>query len=308
MFARAVVEPGQVFAQLGVGNGASSRLSRRFFRPPQEGTKVHQDLETAKIAALAAGALVRSRADAVGAVRSKSTAIDLVSETDVASGVEAVRTILARDPDATFVVEEPEVYELAQAAVGDLEHGRVWVIDPIDGTTSFLHGYPCYSVSIALLEDGQPIVGVVYNAALDELNWAARGQGAFLGGTPLSPRPTEDLTRAVLVTGFPYDRTEPLEWQLRTLSAFLRYPIQDVRRDGSAAIDCCHVAKGRCDGYWEYGLRVWDIAAGVLICEEAGVRVTDIEGQPWSVNSSTICAANPTLHARMLDLIRSAKA
>jgi len=269
---------------------------------------LRNDLETAKTAALTAGALVRSRADAVGAVRSKTTAIDLVSETDIASGVEAVRAILARDSGASFVVEEPEVYELAGATVGDLEHGRVWVIDPIDGTTSFLHGYPCYSVSIALLEDGQPRVGVVYNAALDELNWAARGQGAFLGGAPLSPSPTEDLSRAVLVTGFPYDRTEPLELQLRALSAFLRHPIQDVRRDGSAAIDCCHVAKGRCDGYWEYGLRVWDIAAGVLICEEAGARVTDIDGQPWSVHSSTICTANPTLHAKMLDLINSAQA
>ncbi|HSK47029.1 MAG TPA: inositol monophosphatase family protein [Coriobacteriia bacterium] len=269
---------------------------------------MHDALQTARAAAQAAGTLVRARAGAVGAVSTKSTAIDLVTATDIASGVEAVKVIMHRDPGSTFVVEEDEVYDLARAPRGDLESGRVWVIDPIDGTTSFLHGYPCYSVSIALLQDGEPLVGVVYNAALDEMNWASAGEGAYRDGNRLTTKLTDSLSRAVLVTGFPYDRTDPLERQLLALSAFLRHPVQDIRRDGSAAIDCCHVAAGRCDGYWEYGLHVWDVAAGVLICREAGAKVTDIDGQPWSARSTSICTANPALHSAMLDLIGAATA
>lgn len=264
------------------------------------------DLVTVKSAAAAAGALVRSRADSAGAVRSKSTGIDLVSETDIAAGVEAVRAILALDPRATFVIEEPEVFELTGAAPGDLQRGRVWVIDPIDGTTSFLHGFPCYSVSIALLDGGEPQVGAVYNAALDEMCWAVAGQGAFRDGIALRADGNTTLERAVLVTGFPYDRTEPLERQLRVLSAFLRHPVQDIRRDGSAAIDCCNIAGTRCDGYWEYGLKVWDMAAGVLICREAGALVTDATGSPWTPESDSLCTANPMLHALMLAMIAEA--
>ncbi len=265
-------------------------------------------LLTVRTAAAAAGALVRSRANSAGAVRSKSTGIDLVSETDIAAGVEAVRAILAHDPHATFVVEEPEVFELTGASQGDLHSGLVWVIDPIDGTTSFLHGFPCYSVSIALLRDGQPQVGAVYNAALDEMCWAAVGQGAFRDGVRLTNEGFTSLQRAVLVTGFPYDRTDPLERQLRVLSAFLRHPVQDIRRDGSAAIDCCNVAGNRCDGYWEYGLKVWDMAAGVLICQESGATVTDISGNPWTPDSDSICTANAELHALMLELIAESSA
>ena len=262
-------------------------------------------VEIARSAAREAGALVRRRADSVGTIRSKSTAIDLVSETDIAAGVAAVRAILAHEPDARFVVEEDEVYGLTGASRGDLNADRVWVIDPIDGTTSFLHGYPCYSVSIALLEGGEVQAGAVYNAALDEMNSAARGMGAFRDDVPLRVSPAEDLGRAVLVTGFPYDRTRPLELQLAVLAAFLRLPVQDLRRDGSAAVDCCHVAGGRCDGFWEYGLKVWDMAAGVLILQEAGAQVTDIDGVDWSPSSGSICAANPLLHERMLDVIRT---
>jgi myo-inositol-1(or 4)-monophosphatase len=263
-------------------------------------------IEIATTAARTAGALVRERADAVVAIRTKSTALDLVSETDVAAGVAAVNSILAHEPDARFVVEEDEVYGLTGGARGELFDERVWVIDPIDGTTSFLHSYPCYSVSIACLERGELVAGAVYNAALDEMNSAVAGGGAFRDGKRLSVTTGELLGRAVLATGFSYDRTRPLDLQLAAMSALLRAPVQDLRRDGSAAIDCCHVAAGRCDGFWEYALKVWDMAAGVLILREAGARVTDIDGTEWTPRSDSICAANPALHAQMLDVIQTA--
>ena len=265
-------------------------------------------IEIAVEAARAAGAVIRRNADAVGAVRSKSTAIDLVSETDIAAGVAAVRLILDRDPHACFVVEEDEVYDLTGAERGALDAERVWVIDPIDGTTSFLHHYPCYSVSIALLESGEPVAGVVYNVALDEMNTAVAGQGAFRDGVRLAVDDDVALARAVLVTGFPYDRGAVLERQLDAVAAFLRYPVQDLRRDGSAAVDCCHVAGRRCDGFWEYGLRVWDMAAGVLVLREAGARVTDVEGADWTISSTSICAAPPALHAQMRSVLQTANA
>lgn len=266
---------------------------------------MHDALETAMLAARAGGRVVRERAGAVGEVRSKSTAIDLVTASDIAAGVDAVRAILSVDPEANFVVEEDEVYGITGARRGMPNDDSVWIIDPIDGTTSFLHGYPCYSVSVAYLEHGIPRAGAVYNAALDEMNYATEGGGSFRDGARLSARVNDALGSAVLVTGFPYDRTEPLERQLLVLSAFLRLPVQDIRRDGSAAVDLCHVAAGRCDGFWEYGLRVWDMAAGVLICREAGATVTDVDGQPWTTDSTSICAANPALHRAMLDVIAS---
>lgn len=108
-----------------------------------------------------------------------------------------------------------------------------------------------------------------------------------------------------MVTGFPYDRGAPLDRQLSVLAAFLRSPVHGIRRDGSAANDCCHVAAGRADGFWEYTLKVWDMAAGVIICSEAGATVTDVEGAPWTSRSTSICTANPQLHAQMLDVIGS---
>ena len=267
---------------------------------------MRQDLETAQRAAAEAGALVRARAANIGVIRSKSSATDFVSETDVDAGVVAVKSILQRDPHAKFVVEEDEVYELAGVERGDLSSGRCWVIDPIDGTTSFLHGFPCYSVSVALLDGGTPLVGAVYNAALDEMNSAALGHGAHRDGSPIAVSSAQAVRDALMVTGFPYDRTTPLDRQLAVLGAFLRNPVHGIRRDGSAALDCCHVASGRCDGFWEYALRVWDVAAGVLICAEAGATVTDVAGQAWSIESQSICTANPTLHAEMLEVIAAA--
>lgn len=260
-------------------------------------------LDTARFAATAGGAVLRERASNITGRRSKATATDFVSDVDIAAGVAVVRAILERDKNASVVVEEPEVYDELGIDPGSLDMERVWVVDPLDGTTSYLHGYPCFSVSVAFLEDGQPVAGAVYNAAADEMNWASAGQGAFRDGSRLQVTAARTISEALLVTGFPYDRTAPLDRQLDVLGSFLRNPVHGIRRDGSAAIDCCHVAGGRADGYWEFTLLPWDMAAGVVIAREAGARVTDTDGAEWNTTTGGLVVANPILHAAMLELI-----
>lgn len=260
-------------------------------------------LEIAKAAALAGGMILHERQSDMGLIRSKSSRTDFVTEADVASGVAIVSAILERDPAARILVEEDEVYGLLGIEKATLGDGDVWVIDPLDGTTSFIHGYPTYSVSVALVRDDTPVAGAVYNAAAREMNAGARGAGATRDGRPIRVSDARTIQDSLLITGFPYDRGEPLTRQLTVLEAFLRAPVHGIRRDGSAAIDCCHVAGGRADGFWEYALKPWDMAAGVIIAREAGARVSDVTGADWTAASTSIIVANPTLHAEMADLI-----
>ncbi|PKQ29743.1 MAG: inositol monophosphatase [Actinobacteria bacterium HGW-Actinobacteria-10] len=260
-------------------------------------------LKIAQEAARAGAAVIAAAGRDIGAVRVKASLTDVVTETDIAAGVAIVRSIMAADPNATFVIEEDEVYGLTDCIQGELDAPEVWVIDPLDGTTSFVHGFPCYSVSVALLRDGEPIAGAVLDVSRQELYSAAVGQGAHRDGAAIQCGATETLIGSLLVTGFPYDRGEPLTRQLAVLGDFLRAPVHGMRRDGSAAIDCCHVASGRADGFWEFGLKPWDMAAGVVICREAGARVTGIEGEPWTPKSTGIIVANPALHSAMREVI-----
>jgi len=255
--------------------------------------------EIARRAASAGATALRDRAGNAGAIRTKSSAVDFVSEADIAAGVATVSLIAALDADARFVVEEPEVYDLANVVQGELDGASVWVIDPLDGTTSFLHGYPTYSVSVAYLEDGVPQAGAVYNVPAGEVVSASRGTGTRLGESRVSVTGTERIDQALLITGFPYDRTTTLDRQLAIFTGMVR-SAHGIRRDGSAAIDCCHVACGRADAFWELGLQAWDTAAGVVILQEAGAIVTDFEGRPWTVDTRNFLAANPTLHRAML--------
>ena len=265
---------------------------------------VRDALETAKAGALAGGRVLESMRGRSGDIRTKGSAIDFVSEADVASGVAVVRAIAERDPRARFVCEEAEVYDLLGVEQGVIGDGDVWVIDPLDGTTSFIHDYPTYSVSVALVRGFDPIAGAVYNAAAGEMNAAALGLGATREGAPIHVTAAASVRDALVITGFPYDRGAPLDLQMAVLTAFLRAPVHGIRRDGSAAVDCCHVVGGRADGFWEYALKPWDMAAGALICREAGALITDVEGRAWSAASGSILAANPLLHAEMLDLIQ----
>ncbi|MHB9003416.1 MAG: inositol monophosphatase family protein [Coriobacteriia bacterium] len=260
-------------------------------------------LKIVQEAARAGAAVISAAGRDIGAVRVKASLTDVVTETDIAAGVAIVRSILSADPNASFVVEEDEVYGLTGCAQGDLLAAEVWVIDPLDGTTSFVHGFPCYSVSVALLRDGEPVAGAVLDVFRQELYSAAAGAGAHRNGAAVGCASTGTLIDSLLVTGFPYDRGAPLTRQLAVLGEFLRAPVHGMRRDGSAAIDCCHVASGRADGFWEFGLKPWDMAAGVVISREAGAHVTGIDGEPWTPESTGIIVANPVLHQAMSEVI-----
>ena len=261
-------------------------------------------LDIAVVAAQEGGSVLEARVANMGQVRSKSASSDLVTDTDIASGVAVCRAIAERLPGARFICEEEEVYALAGVPQGAIGEGEVWVVDPLDGTTSFVHSYPCYSVSVACLHDGVPVAGAVYNAALGEMNAGAAGLGATRDGLPLHVSSTALVSEALLISGFPYDRALPMDRAIAVLAAFLRNPVHGIRRDGSAAIDCCHVAGSRADGFWEFHLKPWDVAAGIAILREAGAVVTDTDGSPWTPNSDGICCANPLLHAEMLEVIK----
>ncbi len=264
---------------------------------------MHEELAAATAAAEAGAARVRSAEGSTGRIRAKSSATDLVTETDIAAGVAVWEAIVARDPGARLVIEEEEVHDITGAARGSLTDPEVWCVDPLDGTTSFVHGFPAYSVSVALLRDGVPVAGAVANVPLAETIAAATGLGTQRDGELVHCTDAPRLDEALLVTGFPYDRGALLDRQISALTAFLRAPVHGIRRDGSAAIDCTHVATGRADGFWEFGLKPWDTAAGVVICREAGAHVTGIDGEEWSVTSTGIITANPTLHSLIAEIV-----
>jgi myo-inositol-1(or 4)-monophosphatase len=266
---------------------------------------VQEAVGLAERAARRAGALLAERAGRPGRTGTKSSFVDMVTEVDIAAGVEVVTELMAGDPDATFIVEEPEVYGLTGAPQGSLDDPAVWVVDPIDGTTSFIHGYPTFSVSVARLESGRPVAGVVYNVPADEAAAASMDGPATLNGAAIRVSEVRTISRALLITGFPYDRGATLDRQMAVFARMIR-EVHGIRRDGSAAVDCCHVAAGRADGFWEYGLKPWDTCAGAFIAQRAGAVVTAIDGSDWEPATADLLIAGPLLHPVLLEAIRGA--
>jgi len=179
-----------------------------------------------------------------------------------------------------------------------------WVIDPIDGTTNYIHGFQFFCVSIGLEIDGEMVLGVVYDPLFDELFQAEVGKGAFLNGNQISVSRTKDLDRSFLTTGFPYDVREHADYYLRFFRQFMTRSVA-IRRPGSAALDLCYVAAGRFDGYWELKIHSWDVAAGSLLVTEAGGRVTDFQNRPCSIYSEEIIASNGLIHEEMVQVIQA---
>ena len=178
-----------------------------------------------------------------------------------------------------------------------------WIIDPLDGTTNFAHGFPAYCVSIGVECDGRGIIGVVYDPTRDELFSAQLGHGAHLNGAPISVSSTDHLDRALLVTGFAYDIRETRNNNLNHFARFA-LKVQGLRRTGTAALDLCYVAAGRFDGFWEVKLNPWDMAAGVVILREAGGKVTDFTGTTHSIYGQELVASNGSIHQAMIDVLR----
>ena len=251
-------------------------------------------LQTAVEIALRAGEIQLSRAGGELGVGKKGV-IDLVTDVDLE--VEKMgRAVLAeRFPDHAVLAEELDE--------GRTEARHCWIFDPLDGTVNYAHGVPIYCTSLALEIDGRVEVGVVYDPTRKELFVAERGEGARLNGAPLAVSATTGLVDALLCTGFPYDIHATVDEVVGLFGAFVSRA-RAVRRLGSAALDLCYVAAGRFDGFWEQRLHAWDTAAGALIVEEAGGRVTGMDGGPHVVRDGNIVASNGPLHPAMMVVIK----
>jgi myo-inositol-1(or 4)-monophosphatase len=247
----------------------------------------------AERAARAAGDHLRARFGDAGRVDLKG-AIDLVTEADHAAEEIAVSTVRAERPGDSVLAEERG----KQGATATR-----WIIDPLDGTTNFARSFPMFAVSIGVEHDGDLVAGAVYIPMLGEMFTAARGAGAALNGKPIRVSSTSKLDRGFLATGFPYDiRTNPDN----NLDHFARFATRAlaIRRAGAAAIDLAYVACGRFDGFWELRLKPWDLAAGALLIQEAGGRITVIDGAPFRLSCPGICASNGQIHDEMLAVLQ----
>jgi myo-inositol-1(or 4)-monophosphatase len=226
----------------------------------------------------------------------KKGAIDLVTEVDVAVERMFRDLVAERFPGHVVLAEE--------LGGGEVPIGsHCWILDPLDGTTNYAHGLPIFATSLALEVEGQVVVGAIYDPTRRELFTATRGGGAHLNGAPMRVSSSRSLIDALLVTGFPYSVHEERKDLVSLFSAFLS-EAQAVRRLGSAALDLCYVAAGRFDAFWEQNLRPWDMAAGALMLEEAGGRVTALDGAPFDIRKGQLMASNGVLHDDLLEVVR----
>lgn len=248
-------------------------------------------LDIATEAALSAGAILQQYWGNLQEIREKGRPGDLVTEADKAAE-DAVLAVLKRHvPEHSILAEE-------SGQMGDRQSEFLWAIDPLDGTTNYAHQYPFVAVSIGLLIEGVPQVGVVYNPIHQELFRAAKGLGATCNRRSIHVSQTSELERSLLVTGFAYDRRQTTDTNYAEF-CHLTHLTQGVRRDGAAALDLAYVASGRLDGYWERGLSIWDIAAGIVLVEEAGGKVTAYDRSPMKLETGRILATNGKIHDRL---------
>src|SRR5437773_3949903 len=223
---------------------------------------------------------------------------NLVTVADKEAEALIIRRIRERYPHHAILAEESGASGLFGAADGK------WIIDPLDGTTNFAHQYPFFCVSIGFEQAGELVCGAVYDPWRDEMFSGARGLGSFLNGKRLQVSAVAKLGDGLLTTGFPYRVREKIALAMSQFEAFI-IESQAVRRGGSAALDMCYTALGRCDGFWELDLSPWDTAAGLVILEEAGGRITDFNGNPYSVYTKQIVASNGKIHEEMMAVLRA---
>ena len=246
-------------------------------------------LKTAINAARAAANIHKSNLGKELQVETKSTYTDLVTKVDKESEVK-IREVIAKAYPSHVVLGEEE---------GQIARGtHRWIVDPLDGTTNYAHGFPFYCVSIALEIEGRLEVGVVLDSHNNELFSAVSGEGAYCNGFPITVSKEANLSKALLATGFNYD-PEAIDESLALFKrVFLK--CRSIRRPGAAALDLCYVACGRLDGFWETKLNPWDVAAGVLIIQEAGGSVTDAVGGPYDLNDPVVVTSNGHLHMKLV--------
>lgn len=251
--------------------------------------------KVAILAALRAGGLLKRYLGKVNQIKYKTHSINLVTEADHNSEKLILQMIKSVFPWHSFLAEE----------TGEIKNKSEykWIIDPLDGTTNFAHGFPVFCVSIALEKQKEVILGVIYNPNLEELFTAVRNQGAFLNKKRISVSRTGKLSQSLLATGFPYDLHFTQETNLEHFANFALRS-RAIRRAGSAALDLAYLACGRFDGFWELKLSAWDVAAGILLIQEAGGKITNFEGEKFDIYQPNLIASNGLIHSQMLKIIR----
>ncbi|MBH31532.1 MAG: inositol monophosphatase [Candidatus Marinimicrobia bacterium] len=253
-----------------------------------------QLLGVALEAAEQAASLISDEAEKILKVDLKG-ATNLVTQVDVAAEEIIIETIRSHFPDHQFLAEE--------TGKTITKSDYLWIIDPIDGTTNFVHGYPFYAVSVAIRKNGETVAGVVNHVSIEDVYAATKGNGAQCNGKQISVSSTRVLKQSLLATGFAYEHDDV--WA-RNMDHFRKFTdiTQGVRRAGSASLDFCHVARGWLDGFWEFGLSPWDTAAGALIVTESGGNTSLTNGDPFDLFSGEVVASNDHLHEEMLEILQ----
>lgn len=218
---------------------------------------------------------------------------NLVTKTDRQSENIIISEIHKAFPKHGIIAEESERI--------NAESEYQWIIDPLDGTTNFVHGYPSFGISIGILQNSEPICGIIKELPVNKTYSAIKGKGAFCDGKRIQVSSVNSLEQSLLVTGFGYEHDEKWSANMKLFKQFTDVT-QGVRRLGAAAIDLCHVASGKVDGFWEFDLKPWDTAAGILIVQEAGGTITKMDGSEYSINQQQLLATNGKIHDQMLKI------
>jgi myo-inositol-1(or 4)-monophosphatase len=262
-------------------------------------TELEIYLDIATEAVLNAGIILQTNVGKIESIEEKDHVGDLVTEVDKESEKEIIRILKRHFPGHSILAEESGEIPSSQSEY-------LWAIDPLDGTTNYAHGYPMACVSVGLIIEGIPQVGAIYNPFRQELFRAAAGLGATLNRQKIMVSQTDQISKSLLVTGFAYDRRLTSDNNYKEF-CYLTHLSQGVRRSGSAALDLADVACGRIDGYWERGLKLWDITAGVVILQEAGGRITAYDQSPLILESGRLLATNGKIHTELSDALAQAK-
>ncbi|WP_409342996.1 inositol monophosphatase family protein [Paenibacillus sp. MBLB4367] len=257
-----------------------------------------------------AGEWIKSKLGDYNNLDLKYSSHDLVTEVDKGSETMIRNLIMTHFPHHSFLGEEgveagPEASAEALKEVRGDEY--LWIVDPLDGTTNFVHGFPYFAVSIALAHNGEVIVGVIYDPIRDELFVAEKGKGAYVKGKRMTVSQELKLADGLIATGFPVDRKVNLPCNLAGIQA-LAPRVRNIRTAGAAALHLAYVAAGRLTGFWEIGLHPWDIAAGSLMVQEAGGHITDTAGRPYSLETRHVIATNGAIHGELQAVLSEAKA
>ncbi len=250
-------------------------------------------LDTALLAAESASKLIQKSSNR--SVKTYKSKTDLVTKIDIASEEIISNIIKSKYPDHSILAEE--------SGLNQIDHAEyIWIIDPLDGTTNFVHNYPSYAVSIALVHKNKPIVGVVVEMPAMNTFWATDDDVAYCNNKIIKVSQTDSLIQSLLVTGFGYKHDSKWNINMNLFKEFTDVT-QGVRRLGAAAIDICHAACGTVDGFWEFDLNPWDVAAGVLIAERSGAKVSKMNGEKYSIYDDEILISNGIIHQDMINII-----